>query len=384
MAEYIFGRARNRRLLIMDFCSLSLIFVVFVKFINCTTSGYYADNGVDQTEQLHVMNSRDKRELQHEILTLLGLHQRPKPKTLSTKNSAPKFMVDLYKTNRVAHLRHERDRTFYFDFSKVTSKESVLGSELRLYKEAAKKWKNNLFTVEVHLIKQGQDPEDKELEMISNLTVPADYEGWLTLNLTRAASLWTAIPETNLGLYMKIIFLKKGRDVPPGKFGIVGRKGPEEKQPFMVGFFSSTEELHVRRTRTAIRRRREEYSYREGAEKYFKPSRKKRAITRWPCQRQSLYVKFRDLGWQHWIIAPDGYQAFFCDGECSFPLGSSINATNHAIVQNLVHLLNKYEAPSPGCAPTKLGAQSVLYFDDNFNVILKKFPKMIVKACGCH
>lgn len=61
-----------------------------------------------------------------------------------------------------------------------------------------------------------------------------------------------------------------------------------------------------------------------------------------------------------------------------------MNATNHAIVQTLVHLMDPGEAPSPGCAPTKLSAQSVLYFDDKSNVVLQKFPKMIVKACGCH
>ena len=87
---------------------------------------------------------------------------------------------------------------------------------------------------------------------------------------------------------------------------------------------------------------------------------------------------------QNWIIAPDGFHAFYCDGECQFPLAAHMNATNHAIVQTLVHLINPKQAPSPGCAPTKLGAQSVLYFDDNLNVVLKKFPMMIVKSCGCH
>lgn len=37
-----------------------------------------------------------------------------------------------------------------------------------------------------------------------------------------------------------------------------------------------------------------------------------------------------------WIIAPEGYAAFYCDGECSFPLNAHMNATNHAIVQTLV------------------------------------------------
>lgn len=39
---------------------------------------------------------------------------------------------------------------------------------------------------------------------------------------------------------------------------------------------------------------------------------------------------------QDWIIAPEGYAAYYCEGECSFPLNSYMNATNHAIVQTLV------------------------------------------------
>lgn len=41
-----------------------------------------------------------------------------------------------------------------------------------------------------------------------------------------------------------------------------------------------------------------------------------------------------------WIIAPEGYAAFYCDGECSFPLNAHMNATNHAIVQTLVSILD--------------------------------------------
>lgn len=58
------------------------------------------------------------------------------------------------------------------------------------------------------------------------------------------------------------------------------------------------------------------------------------------CQKQTLYVSFKDLKWQDWIIAPDGYMAFYCSGDCNFPLNAHMNATNHAIVQTLVHLMN--------------------------------------------
>lgn len=87
---------------------------------------------------------------------------------------------------------------------------------------------------------------------------------------------------------------------------------------------------------------------------------------------------------QDWIIAPDGYDAYYCSGECNFPLNAHMNATNHAIVQTLVHLVNPGKVPKPCCAPTKLSAISVLYFLDESNVILKKYKNMVVKSCGCH
>ncbi|MGH0131099.1 UNVERIFIED_CONTAM: hypothetical protein FKN15_009741 [Acipenser sinensis] len=94
----------------------------------------------------------------------------------------------------------------------------------------------------------------------------------------------------------------------------------------------------------------------------YNTSEKKQA-----CKKHELYVSFRDLGWQDWIIAPEGYAAFYCDGECSFPLNAHMNATNHAIVQTLVHLMFPENVPKPCCAPTKLNAISVLYFDDSSN-----------------
>lgn len=36
------------------------------------------------------------------------------------------------------------------------------------------------------------------------------------------------------------------------------------------------------------------------------------------------------------MIAPQGYSAYYCEGECAFPLDSCMNATNHAILQSLV------------------------------------------------
>lgn len=63
-------------------------------------SGLYIDNGVDQTIVQRFMTRQEKKEVEHEILNLLGLQNRPRP-AASTKtlgSSAPKFLLDVYKS----------------------------------------------------------------------------------------------------------------------------------------------------------------------------------------------------------------------------------------------------------------------------------------------
>nr|CAB3225915.1 BMP5/7-like [Phallusia mammillata] len=123
-----------------------------------------------------------------------------------------------------------------------------------------------------------------------------------------------------------------------------------------------------------------------GTKKGQKSKNRKRKRRKKPtCGRRDLYVNFQDLDWGDWIIAPLGYAAYYCSGECDFPLNAHVNATNHAIVQALVHLLDqKNKPPTPCCSPTSLSGISVLYFTDNSNVVYKKYQNMVVKSCGCH
>lgn len=63
-------------------------------------SGLYVDNGFDQTVVHRVVTHREKREVEHEILNLLGLPDRPRNtigRTSQVKRSAPKFLLNIYK-----------------------------------------------------------------------------------------------------------------------------------------------------------------------------------------------------------------------------------------------------------------------------------------------
>ncbi|OTF77359.1 bone morphogenetic protein-like protein [Euroglyphus maynei] len=101
------------------------------------------------------------------------------------------------------------------------------------------------------------------------------------------------------------------------------------------------------------------------------------------CRRYQMYFDFKDVGWMDWIVAPPGYQAFYCKGECSYPMSQQMNKTNHAIIQSLINSVNPAVVPEPCCIPTDLSSVTLLYLDHHEKVVLKNYPNMVVEGCGC-
>jgi len=60
-----------------------------------------------------------------------------------------------------------------------------------------------------------------------------------------------------------------------------------------------------------------------------------------------------------------------------------MNATNHAIVQSLVHSVRPTAVPEPSCTPTELSPISMLYLDEYGTVVLKNYENMVIEGCGC-
>ncbi|XP_019393890.1 PREDICTED: embryonic growth/differentiation factor 1 [Crocodylus porosus] len=120
-----------------------------------------------------------------------------------------------------------------------------------------------------------------------------------------------------------------------------------------------------------------------------KAARKKRSSYYTPvmpsslCKSRRLYISFSDVGWENWIIAPQGYMANYCLGECPFPLTTELNSTNHAILQTMVHSLDPEGTPQPCCVPIRLSPISVLFYDNHDNVVLRHYEDMVVDECGC-
>ncbi|KFO78555.1 Bone morphogenetic protein 6, partial [Cuculus canorus] len=283
------------------------------------------------------------------------------------------------------HQRHHKE--FKFNLSQIPEGEAVTAAEFRIYKDCVLgSFKNQTFLISIYQVLQEHQNRASDLFLLDTRAVWASEEGWLEFDVTATSNMWVMNPQHNMGLQLSVV-TRDGFSVNPGEAGLIGRDGPYDKQPFMVAFFKVSE-VHVRTTRSATSRRRQQSRNRstqaQDVSRVSGVTDYNSSDLKTACRKHELYVSFQDLGWQDWIIAPKGYAANYCDGECSFPLNAHMNATNHAIVQTLVHLMNPDYVPKPCCAPTKLNAISVLYFDDNSNVILKKYRNMVVRACGCH
>ncbi|XP_067876435.1 growth/differentiation factor 10-like isoform X1 [Heterodontus francisci] len=102
------------------------------------------------------------------------------------------------------------------------------------------------------------------------------------------------------------------------------------------------------------------------------------------CSRRYLKVDFADIGWSEWIISPKSFDAYYCAGACEFPMPKVVRPSNHATIQSIVKAVGIIPGiPEPCCVPDKMNALSVLFFDENKNVVLKVYPNMSVETCAC-
>lgn len=105
------------------------------------------------------------------------------------------------------------------------------------------------------------------------------------------------------------------------------------------------------------------------------------------CRARRLYVSFREVGWHRWVIAPRGFLANYCQGQCVLPAAlpgpSGPPALNHAVLRALLHTAAPGAHDLPCCVPARLSPISVLFFDNSDNVVLRHYEDMVVDECGC-
>ncbi|KAG8434906.1 hypothetical protein GDO86_013028 [Hymenochirus boettgeri] len=119
-------------------------------------------------------------------------------------------------------------------------------------------------------------------------------------------------------------------------------------------------------------------------ERTMKKARRKQWNEPKVCSRRYLKVDFADIGWSEWIISPKSFDAYYCSGTCEFPMPKVVRPSNHATIQSIVKAVGIIPGvPEPCCAPDRMNHLSVLFLDENRNVVLKVYPNMSVESCSC-
>ncbi|XP_003495316.1 bone morphogenetic protein 2 isoform X1 [Cricetulus griseus] len=287
------------------------------------------------------------------------------------------FLSTLIKLEAVEDLPEmsgKTSRRFFFNLSSVPTEEFITSAELQIFREQIQETLGNSSFQHRINIYEIIKPAAASLKfpvtrLLDTRLVNQNTSQWESFDVTPAVMRWTAQGHTNHGFVVEVAHLEEKPGVSKRHVRISRSLHQDEHswsqiRPLLVtfGHDGKGHPLHRREKRQAKHKQR----------KRLKSS----------CRRHPLYVDFSDVGWNDWIVAPPGYHAFYCHGECPFPLADHLNSTNHAIVQTLVNSVNS-KIPKACCVPTELSAISMLYLDENEKVVLKNYQDMVVEGCGC-
>ncbi|XP_028651561.1 bone morphogenetic protein 16 [Erpetoichthys calabaricus] len=370
------------------------------------------------------------------LLSRLGLQDRPAPRS---DIHVPQYLMNLYhfhslefhriqdstfnfpfshtqKANTVRAFHHheapvdfhssQQDSDhFYFAFnvSSIPQDEEVTSAELRFYCKGNNELENSrLQTLNVYHIPDLQFKKQPLLLESRQAGLLSGVDTWQSFSIN--ASFFNR-PDWRETILTFMLELRPNSESPPTKkrLNLRVRRSAEQdesswahERPLLVtyshdgrgqplaqrgvkGYHPEHQVLHRKNEghkRSKDGRQRGNRTKRNGRNKKLK----KMAMAR--CKRHPLFVDFKHVGWNQWIVAPTGYHAYYCHGECRFPLADHMNSSSHAMVQTLVNSVNG-KVPQACCVPTELSSIAMLYLDHQDRVVLKNYQDMVVDACGC-
>ncbi|XP_063226119.1 bone morphogenetic protein 2-like [Bacillus rossius redtenbacheri] len=350
-----------------------------------------------------------------EVFGLPGRDARPHGR----HEAPPQFMTELYDAvagpsglargsspydAEVVRSFIERDNSheqfFFFNITGLDPGERVLEAELHLFRvRAPPKEAHRVFPsspdclLHVYQVLDSSALSQPDLQrLLSVHYISRGGSGWLVVNVKQAVLDWVGGRRPNLGLLVvasdvfgqpvALSVARRGRHYGSKQpvlvlFDDYGRRPPETSASGSGPGPADKERAAGWRARRSLSVSTEESPRGESPRA---PDNINSSVPE--CSRYPLYVNFSEIGWDSWIVAPEGYMAHQCKGPCDFPLGQGQAPTNHATVQSIMHELKEGVA-KPCCVPTSLASFAVLYLDDQMNVVLKKYEDMVAEGCGC-
>ncbi|XP_034471607.1 protein screw [Drosophila innubila] len=331
----------------------------------------------EEQEPQEVLHQRHKRSLDDDILVTSDDRQE-----IASCNSILTFSSRIMQQ---PELGHAMDLHITFNTNDVPRDLKLVQAMLRVYKQSSLGEQTQNFTVSIYRrIYSHQELIDDEpvYRILHSVNTTTNYKGWLEFNLTQTLRSWLLHKSLQQSQRHELRISVDVAQLSALGSGLVAPQTARRSnlEPFIVGYFNGPE-LLVKAQKLRFKR---ELKTRKNAlpsgprmppPDLYKPPQS--------CERLNFTVDFKELQMHNWVIAPKKFEAYFCGGGCNFPLGTKMNATNHAIVQTLMHLKQPH-LPKPCCVPTVLGAITILRYLNEDIIDLTKYQKAVAKECGCH
>ncbi|XP_016401823.1 inhibin beta A chain-like [Sinocyclocheilus rhinocerous] len=202
-------------------------------------------------------------------------------------------------------------------------------------------------------------------KLLAEKSVDTRRSGWHTFPISASVQALLQHGGSRLSLHVSCPLCADARATPvlvtPG-----GGEREQSHRPFLMAVVRQMDDLSQRRRR------------KRGLECDGK--------VRVCCKRQ-FYVNFKDIGWNDWIIAPSGYHANYCEGDCPSHVasitGNSLSFHSTVINHYRMRGYSPFNNIKSCCVPTRLRAMSMLYYNEEQKIVKKDIQNMIVEECGC-
>ncbi|XP_045062008.1 inhibin beta A chain-like [Coregonus clupeaformis] len=213
------------------------------------------------------------------------------------------------------------------------------------------------------------ETQGEEEELVSEKMVDTRRSGWHTLPVPRSIQSLLDAGGSVLDLRVSCPLCTEAGATPvlvPAEGEQPGREREQSHRPFLMVVLRPGEEEHAH------------HRAKRGLECDGKMHM---------CCKRQFYVNFKDIGWNDWIIAPPGYHANYCEGDCPSHVasitGSSLSFHSTVINHYRMRGYAPFQNIKSCCVPTRLRAMSMLYYNEEQKIIKKDIQNMIVDECGC-
>lgn len=195
--------------------------------------------------------------------------------------------------------------------------------------------------------------------------VTLDKAGWEEFDISKAVQDWIRDPSSNLGIEISCDVRYRMEDL----LTFVTWSPAVADDPYLSGLLPVLNVLtHEKRIL--------------GRQKRSLPERNDclRGDGEERCCRFPFTISFQAINWHQWVIGPESYQAYYCEGSC--PANYKV-AHRFARLKLLLRERNPATPLNVGCKEMRMGSLNIAHYNNEGVLMVSVFENMFPLECMC-